>query len=90
MKTTYQYQLIPVSELCSPLSVLAPGQDDRKRVEEGLNYHGRQGWKLTAVIGPLAVFEREVEQECSAGTLCNKNFQKGNDNEHNNERTKLG
>jgi NADH:ubiquinone oxidoreductase subunit B-like Fe-S oxidoreductase len=33
---------------------------------------------------------RQSDVMIVAGTLCNKNFQKGNDNEHNQQRTKLG
>lgn len=57
-----EYKMVPLEDVHAPLSVIAPGQDDRKRVEEGLNYFGRAGWDFIAIIPPYIVFKRELEK----------------------------
>lgn len=76
----YEYKIVPLPEIRSPLSTLPVGpngEETYRHIEEGLCYLGREGWEFVAIIGALAVFQRE--KDCTAGSLCNKNFKKGND-----------
>ena len=58
--TLYEYKLIDLIDVCSPLTLFAPGQDDRKRVEEGLCYFGRYGWRVVLALNGAFLFERPI------------------------------